>query len=179
MRLLPYFILLCVLISCQSPTPTTSGWQLVYKNDVNGQALFGKKEQLLDVVRLGYPIRIGWGSNRVEHVAPADFLTIFDGQEVFAQIKPIIGQAPQVNGNSLKISFRTNNNWVKMASTNGFSAGLMTDYMQDTIVGGGERYTATTWYVNYPANPIQIEARPLWRADAPLWEEWEAAKQKQ
>ena len=173
MRLLPYFILLCLLTNCQSPTPTASGWQLVYKNDADGQALFGNKEQLLDAVRLGYPIRIGWGSNRVEHVATADFLTIFNGSEVFAQIKPIIGQRPQVNGDSLKISFRTNNNWVKMAGTNGFSTSLMTDYMQDTIVGGGERYTATTWYVNYPANPIPIEARPLWRANAPLWEEWE------
>ena len=173
MRLLPYFILFCLLTRCQSPTPTTSGWQLVYKNDPNGQTLFGNKEQLVDAVRLGYPIRIGWGSNRIEHVAAADFLTIFNGTDVFAQINPIIGQRPQISGDSLKISFRTNNNWVKMAGTNGFSTSLMTDYMQDTIVGGGERYTATTWYVNYPANPAAMEARPLWRANAPLWKEWE------
>ncbi len=173
MRPLLYFILLCILISCQSSTPTTSGWQLVYKNDVDGKALFGDKTQLVDAVRLGYPIRIGWGSSRIEHVATVDFLTIFNGEEVFAQIKPIVGQRPQVSGDSLKISFRTNNNWVKMAGTNGFSASLMTDYMQDTIVGGGERYTATTWYVNYPANPAAIKARPLWRANAPLWKEWE------
>ncbi len=176
MRITLYFFLFCIVMSCQSSTPTSAGWQLVYKNDANGQAIYGKKEQLLDAVRLGYPIRIGWGSSRVEHVADADFLTIFNGTEVFAQIKPIIGQHPQVNGDSLKIAFRTNNKWIKMAGTNGYSTSLMTDYMQDTIVGGGERFTATTWYVNYPINPKNIAARPLWRKNAKLWKEWEKAK---
>jgi len=176
MRLLPYLILFSLFTSCQSSTPTTSGWQLVYKNDANGQAIFGKKEQLLDAVRLGYPIRIGWGSNRVEHVADADFLTIFNGTEVFAQIKPIIGQRPQVNGDSLKIAFRANNQWLKMAGTNGYATSLMTDYLQDTIVGNNERFSATTWYVNYPANPQNIVARPLWRANTPLWKEWEKTR---
>lgn len=173
MRFLLCIPLLLTIIHCQTPNSTTSGWQLVYKNDATGKGVFGDKAQLLDAVRLGYPIRIGWGSTRVEHVADADFLTIFNGTEVFAQIKPIIGQRPQVNGDSLKITFRTNNKWVKMAGTNGFSTSLMTDYLQDTIVGNGERYTATTWYVNYPANPTTIEARPLWRENAPLWKEWE------
>lgn len=147
---------------------------MVYKNDANGKTVFGNKAKLLDAVRLGYPVRIGWGSNRVEHVADAHFLTIFDGQEVFAQIKPIIGQRPQANGDSLKIAFRANNEWLKMAGTNGYTTALMTDYLQDTIVGNNERYTATTWYVNYPANPNHGVAKPLWRAEAPLLEKWEA-----
>jgi len=170
------FFLFCIVIACQSPTSGTSGWQLVYKNDANGQAIFGEKEQLLDAVRLGYPIRIGWGSNRIEHVADADFLTIFNGKEVFAQIKPIIGQHPQVNGDSLKIAFRANNKWLKMAGTNGYATSLMTDYLQDTIVGNNERFSATTWYVNYPTNPPNIIARPLWRKNSPLLEEWEKTK---
>ena len=173
MRLLLCILTLFTLIHCQPPNSSNSGWQLVYKNDAIGKAVFGDKAQLLDAVRLGYSIRIGWGSTRVEHVADADFLTIFNGTEVFAQIKPIIGQRPQVISDSLKITFRTNNKWVKMAGTNGFSTSLMTDYLQDTIVGNGERYTATTWYVNYPTNPKAIEARPLWRENASLWKEWE------
>ena len=173
MRLPLFFFLICMAFSCQSPKQPTSGWQLVYKNDANGQAIFGKKEPLLDAVRLGYPIRIGWGGNRVEHVAEADFLTIFNGKEVFAQIKPIIGQRPQINGDSLKIAFRTNNQWVKMSGTNGYSTALMTDYLQDTIVGNNERFSATSWYVNYPVNPEHQEARPLWRDNSPLWKEWE------
>ena len=121
--------------NCQTSTLVDSGWQLVYKNDANGNAVYGNKAELLDAVRLGYPIRIGWGGTRVEHVADADFLTIFNGDEVFAQIKPIIGQRPQMSDDSLKIAFRPNNKWVKIAGTNGYSTSLMTNYLQDTIVG--------------------------------------------
>lgn len=167
-----FFISLFFVFSCQSTKNTPSGWQLVFKNDATGKALFGNKTALLDAIRLGYPIRIGWGSNRVEHVADADFLTIFEGKEVFAQIKPIIGQRPAIDGDSLKIHFRANNKWVKMASTNGFSTSLMTDYLQDSIVGNNTRYGATTWYVNYPINPPNITAKPLWRANSPNWEKW-------
>lgn len=167
-----YFICCILLLGCQAPETTPSGWQLVLKNDATGKAIVGDKAALLDAVRLGYPIRIGWGSNRVEHVADADFLTIFEGKEVFAQINPIIGQRPAIDGDSLKIHFRTDNHWVKMAGTNGFSTSFMTDYLQDTIVGKGERYTATTWYVNYPMNRPEITAQPLWRASSPNWEKW-------
>jgi len=59
-----------------------------------------------------------------------------------------------------------------MSGTNGFSTSLMTDYMEDTIVGGGTRYNSTTWYVNYPANAPEITARPLWREGSPNWEKW-------
>ncbi|MEM8765788.1 MAG: hypothetical protein AAGD88_18375 [Bacteroidota bacterium] len=168
---------LTFIFSCnQSTEIPESGWKMVYRNDENGTATFGDKAELLDAVRLGYPIRIGWGSNRVEHVADADFLTIFQGEEVFAQIRSIIGQAPRIDGDSLKIRFRTQNHWTKIAGTNGYSTGLMTDYMNDSLVGGGmDRYTATTWYVNYPSRKTDIEARPLWRDSSPLWENRETS----
>lgn len=146
---------------------------MVFRNDANGQVAFGDKSKLIDAVRSGYPIRIGWGSNRVEHVANADFLTIFQGEEVFAQINTIVGQAPIIENDSLKIRFRTQNHWTKMAGTNGYSTGFMTDYFQDTITGGGvDRYSATTWYVLFPDNQLALEPRPLWREGSPNWEEY-------
>jgi len=155
------------------PNHSNAGWQKVFQNDENGETTFGDKSKLLDAVRLGYPIRIGWGSNRVEHVADADFLTIFEGEEVFAQIKSIVGQAPRIDGDSLKIRFRTENHWTKIAGTNGYMTGLMTDYFQDTIAGGGtDRYGSTTWYVLYPNHQLNIEAKPLWRKTSPNWEKW-------
>ncbi len=170
---------LTFVFSCNPPVEIPdSGWKMVYRNDETGKATFGNKAELLDAVRLGYPIRIGWGSNSVEHVADADFLTIFRGEEVFAQIRSIIGQAPRIDGDTLKIRFRTQNHWTKIAGTNGYSTGLMTDYMNDSIVGGGtDRYTATTWYVNYPTHKTDMEARPLWRDASPLWENWETTSE--
>lgn len=164
------FLTLLLLCSCQPSEAPIAGWQKVFKNDVNGKVLFGEKSKLIDAVRLGYPVRIGWGSNRIEHVADADFLTIFEGKEVFAQIKTIIGQQPQVDGDSLKIRFRMQNNWTKISGTNGFSTGFMTNYFTDSIVGGGiDRYTATTWYVFYPSHQLDIKALPLWKKESPNW----------
>ena len=98
-------LLLCVLVSsCKTEKSSQAGWQKVFKNAPDGTSLYGNKSDLIDAVRLGYPVRIGWGSNRIEHVADASFLTIFDNKEVFAQIESIIGQAPAVENDSLFIS---------------------------------------------------------------------------
>ena len=176
-RLFSLLLLLLLLCACQPPKESTAGWQKVFQNDANGQTVFGEKSKLLDAVRLGYPVRIGWGSTRIEHVADADFLTIFEGKEVFAQTTSIIGQAPRIDGDTLKVRFRMQNHWTKMAGTNGYSTGFMTDYFQDTLVGGGiDRYTATTWYVLYPSHQLEIEARPLWRKDSPNWDKWKKTK---
>ncbi|MEM8525489.1 MAG: hypothetical protein AAGG68_12685 [Bacteroidota bacterium] len=170
MRLL--ILSLMLLCACQSSENATQGWQMVFKNDENGATTFGNKSGLIDAVRLGYPVRIAWGGNRVEHVANADFLTIFEG-EVFAQISTIVGQAPRIDGDSVKIRFRPQNHWTKIAGTNGYSTSLMTDYFQDTLVSGGtDRYSATTWYVLYPDQQSVAEPYPLWRKESPNWEEW-------
>ena len=169
-------IILILFCSCAHPSKSGVGWQKVYKNGSDGQSTFGDKNELIDAVRLGYPIRIGWGGNRVEHVAAADFLTIFEG-EVFAQIETIIGQAPRIDGDSIKIRFRDENQWTKIAGTNGYSTALMTDYLQDSIINGGkDRYLSTTWYVLYPANHGIINAKPLWRTGSPNWKKWNERK---
>ncbi len=173
-------MLFIYLTACHSTTDHQAGWQKVFQNDANGEVLHGDKSKLIDAVRLGYPVRIGWGSNRVEHVADADFLTIFEGEEVFAQIRTILGQAPRIDGDTLKVRFRTENHWTKIAGTNGYSSGLMTNYLKDTLVGGGtDRYTATTWYVLYPSHPPAIDGLPLWRKDAPNWEKWRKTQNSQ
>lgn len=165
------FFLLFLICSCQTPSNLKAGWQKVFQNDAAGKTVFGEKSKVIDAVRLGYPVRIGWGGMSVEHIADADFLTIFQGEEVFAQINTILGQAPTIEGDSLKIRFRTQNHWTKIAGTNGYSTGLMTDYLQDTIVvGGTDRYTATAWYVLYPNHQLDIQARPLWRKESSNWE---------
>ncbi|TMM57283.1 hypothetical protein FEE95_12415 [Maribacter algarum] len=172
-KILVFGVILILISSCQSSDGREVGWQMVFHNDANGQAIYGDKSKLVDAVRLGYPVRIGWGGNSVEHIANVEFLTIFQGEEVFAQINTIIGQAPQIDGDSLKMRFRTQNHWTKIAGTNGYSTGLMTDYFKDTIVGGGtDRYSSTAWYVLYPNNHVEQKARPLWRKESPNWEKW-------
>ena len=170
--IIAFSLLIILFYSCNQTQEFDGGWKLVFKNDENGKVTYGKKVELVNAVRLGYPVRIGWGGNRVEHIAEADFLTIFEG-EVFAQINTIIGQAPRIDSDSIKIRFRTQNHWTKIAGTNGYSTGLMTNYLKDTIAGGGtDRYSSTTWYVLYPNRQAKIEPLPLWRKESPNWKKW-------
>lgn len=172
MKTLLFSLLLIAFFSCESSSKGQQGWQMVFQNNANGEVVFGDKSKLIDAVRLGYPVRLGWGGNSVEHVTDAAFLTIFEG-EVFAQTNSIIGQAPRVDGDTVKIRFRTQNHWTKIAGTNGYSTGLMTNYMQDTIAGGGTDGRASArWYVLYPNNQSETKSRPLWREESPNWEHW-------
>ncbi|NRB48625.1 MAG: hypothetical protein HRU41_13190 [Saprospiraceae bacterium] len=175
-KLLSYLIIILVIStalfsSCEQPSTAQLGWQLVYRNGPDGEALAGEKADLLEAVRNGYPIRMGWGIRRpsdttksVEHVADAIFMTIANGTEVFAQSVQIIGQAPDLNGPDLKMRFREENQWVRMAGTNGYSTSLMTNFIQDTLVNyGQDRQAGTSWYVNYGIlPPPTTKAHPLW-----------------
>ncbi len=158
--ILPVFILSISFFSCHRPNDIPPcGWRKVLTNNEDGTAIFGSKAELVDAVRDGYSIRIGFGSKPIEHFADANFLTVVDGEiikgEVFAQINTIVGQMPTMENDSFKMRFRTWNHWTKMAGTNGYETAFMTDYQQDTLVGGGiDRYRSTSWYVDYPCNPV-------------------------
>ena len=165
--------LFCFYGCSSTNSNSPKGWTKVFVNDENGKAVFGNKAELIDAVRNGFPIRIGWGGSRIEHIANADFLTISAGEEVFAQIPPIIGQMPSFIPDSLRINFRPNNKWSKIAGTNGANTALMIDYMNDTVNNHRtDRNGSTTWYVNYNSPIIEKNATPLWRKSSKLWESW-------
>lgn len=168
------YFLLIVLFSftaCQEvPTlPSDAGWRLVFRNGPDGATEFGNKNELIEAVRQGYPIRVGWGGksakdpNRsVEHIADCQFATIANQKEVFAQITPIVGQQPTLTGDSLSIVFREGAQWVAIFGTNGFSNRMMTNQIEGNSVSGqNERFSATSWYVDYPDKKASEEALPL------------------
>ncbi len=156
-------------LSCSLKVLDSETWQLVYRNDAEGETVFGDKSQLLDAVRSGLPIRVGFGgrsqadtTRSVEHVADAQFLSILDGDEVFAQITQIIGQAPAREANGIKIRFRTNNKWTAIRGTNGYSTGLMVDYMADTLSNmPRDSKRGTSWFVYTKKSP-EKSPRPLY-----------------
>ncbi len=150
-------ILVLLASGCKNEEHGSCGWQKVFVNNPDGSAAFGDKQELVEAVRAGYSVRIGFGRETFRHYANANFLTVVDGEkfkgEVFAQISTIIGQRPTVDNDSLKMKFRTWNHWNKMVGTNGYTLGFMTNYQKDTLVGGNkDRYGATSWYVEYPCH---------------------------
>jgi len=175
-----YFILIfsiILLFGCEKNSKENQvnkfhGWKLLYRNNSEGKTIFGKKQELIDAARMGYPIRIGFGSRRlndttksVEHIANAQFLTITNSNELFAQIQPIIGQRPELESDTLGITFRENVKWTILVGTNGFSDRLSIDRFKDTIMGHRNRPTEISWFVNFPKKDDHNlqKAWPLWK----------------
>ena len=172
LRYILVFVLLVFVSACHdhSNSNPSAKWHLVYHNDADGNAVYGSKQELMDAVREGLPVRIGWGfrssrdtTRSVEHVADAKFLTIMDEEEVFAQVDPIIGQQPVRDGDTLKIRFRNSNKWTKIAGTNGYSTALMIDYLNDSLVNpGNDRRAATFWYMyKVPVSGSEVSPKSL------------------
>ena len=147
--------------SCNNNTNSKSNtikWQLIYKNDKDGKAIFGTKETLIEAVRNGEKIRVGWGGRRtndttksVEHFADAKFLTISNSKEVFAQIDPIIGQHPDLDSDTLSINFRDSFQWSIIVGSNGFSDRLNINVLKDSVTGHRNRATEVSWFVKKPS----------------------------
>ncbi|MEM8847249.1 MAG: hypothetical protein AAGD17_09130 [Bacteroidota bacterium] len=169
MRRIGLLLLLIVLFSCETSTSTQENdWQLVYRNDANGKTLFGEKQELLNAVRNGNPVKIGFGGQlrrdttlTIEHVFEAHFFTILNDSEVYAQMSPIIGQNPLIEKDTTNILFR-NTQWNIIVGTNGFSDRLTMSLSQDTILSQNQRKMNVSWFVK-KGNGQSKNATPLWK----------------
>lgn len=142
--------------SALAQQPAAAGWRMVYAVDSTGKPTFGQKQDLLAAVRAGLPIRVGWGitwrlsdgtAGGVEHVADAAFLTIHR-DEVFAQIAPILGQAPDARSPAITLGIGGDRLWYALLDTTG--------RLQGQFTGDGEADSfraATIWYVQGSAGP--------------------------
>ncbi len=156
--------------SCAPKKPSNNqydSWRLVYKHDKEGNVIFGDKQELINSVRSGSSIKVGWGGPRIsdstqtlEHLTNGNFISILNNQDVFVQVEQIIGQRPFFTNDSLKIQFRPSNKWTAIIGSNGYMTGLMTDYLNDSIVSeGNERKIGVAWFVSNQSS----------RTYAPLW----------
>lgn len=130
--------------------PDSSGWRLVYAVDSLGNRTQGDKPALLAAVRAGLPVRVGFGiawrlpdgtPGGVEHVADAAFLTIHHG-EVFAQLRPILGQAPSARAPDIALRPPGDRLWYALLDTTGRLQGYFTGDSTSRTTRA-----ATFWYV--------------------------------
>lgn len=97
------FTAVAALAACQSETfatnqstavaPSVSPWRLMLAHDRNGAVLDGDRSNIIGAVRSGCQVRVAWGSARtepprrsVEHVSDVKWITVRNGDQVFAQI---------------------------------------------------------------------------------------------
>lgn len=101
-------------------------WQLLYSVNKDGTAQ-GDKQALIDAVRAGQEIRVGWGvfwqykdgsEGGVEHVADSKFLTIFEG-DLYAQVDSILPQRPRPGQGEILLNSPNGERWTGMVNTKG------------------------------------------------------------
>lgn len=149
-------------------TNITKDWKLLYKNDKNGNAVFGDKDELISYVRKGHPIKIGWASRRrndttktVEHIVDAEFLTIANGNQIFAQIKPFLAQRPDLTSDTLSMTLLpVQSNWV--LGTNGLISSVNIDYGKDTLRASPPKLfgKGLSWFSK--TSSLSKKGKPLW-----------------
>ncbi|WP_431122706.1 hypothetical protein [Flagellimonas flava] len=126
--------LVFLIAGCQQPV--SEKWQLVFQTDKSGNVVHGTKQELIQYVRDGHPIRIGWesmGKTSVEHTIDVRFLTIANEKEVFAMLEPFWAQRPDLKSDTLSIvPVGSETNWI--LSSNGLRSSMMVDKTNDTII---------------------------------------------
>ncbi|AXT51237.1 hypothetical protein D1818_10515 [Aquimarina sp. BL5] len=168
--------LLVLLSSCNITTQKENvedknkGWQVIYSNDNEGNALSGDIDNLKKAVRQGCEIRVGWGQYSeykkdgltgvfaVEHTADAQFLTINKGH-VYAQLSRIMGQAPSRERHHINLV--KTHYWQSVLGTTGEMTQV---YLDHSDVNKSDDYSDNVkviWYVNrndcnYEKNDNQV-----------------------
>lgn len=127
-----------LVFGCQKQASDITGWKLIFQTNRDGTPKYGSKEELINSIRKGSPIRVGWHSRRrndttksVEHFLDATFITIANGDEVFAQLQPFLAQRPDLTSDTLSMTLIPNQmNWI--LGTNGTISSVGLNYEKDT-----------------------------------------------
>ena len=143
-----------LLVSCSSLAASAEEWRLILHVDKDGKTIEGDKGPLINTIRKGYPVRVGFAGRTVEHVTDAGFLTILNG-EVYAQIDSIITQQPSKEFSTL--GFRdVNKSWRAILSTKGTLTAIATGE-----TSASEHQMATFWYSLASKENAQSATKPL------------------
>ncbi|WP_350293534.1 hypothetical protein [uncultured Croceitalea sp.] len=161
-----YLILVIIVLGCQS-IPHQKDWVLVYKNNAFGEALEGNKMELVNAVRNGSPVRVGFGGRlrsdstlTIEHIFETQFITILNDNEVYAQMEPIIGQNPLIEKDTTNILFR-HTQWNIIVGTNGFSDRITMTLNRDSVTSQNQKNMSASWFVK---KGVENDKKPI-----PLW----------
>ncbi len=128
-----HIYLVIVLMTLFSFCSTAQSYNIVLATDFDGNVISGSKEILIQLIRQGKPVRVGWQldfnedkKSDFDHWVDASFITILEN-EVFTQIEPIFMQGPNLDGPQVDI-YPSNTQWTGLIGTNGK---LLNRYLMD------------------------------------------------
>lgn len=145
-------VLFCLFAGC-APSSQTSTYQLVYKNDKEGNTVSGSKEALINAIRLGASIKIGWGSqgkaHTIEHLSEPVWIAVVDEKEVVAHLDPQVFS--QIDWDNLTATYTDSlsviNEWRVAITTKGEFDAIWYDRKEHTIVLRRPQRHIMSWYV--------------------------------
>lgn len=151
----------------QEPTQK-AGWQLVYQHDAQGKAIRGSLDALIEGIRQGLDVRIGWGWERelgdslvrLEHMASPVFLSIIQEEDVSAVIDPhpLLESYLDIEQQAFA---KDGNLWQCVLSTQGtFNAQVYKRGSTKLLKNWPQRHKLT-WFLEYPPQALP-PSKPLY-----------------
>jgi hypothetical protein len=161
----------CVHADIKSSSPGSAGWQAVYKHDENGNPLAGTMDALIDGIRRGYSVRVGWGWEheiegtmvRLEHMAQPLFLTVIQEQHVSIVIDahPLLQSYFDIKKQSMQVSGHI---WQCVLTTQGTFNAKVYNRATGELVRDWPQRQIMTWFLEFPATSSESPVRPLYDA---------------
>jgi len=150
-------LFLFLFISC-NPNNQNSNYQIIYKNDKEGNTLLGSKSELINVIRGGGSIKIGWGvkgkSHTIEHLSEPIWLAVLDETEVIAHLDGQI--LSKVDWENLTANYsdstRLNQEWRVVITTKGEFDAVWYDRNVGKIIRRSPQNHTLTWFAK--DNPL-------------------------
>lgn len=146
--------------SCSNVTEPE--WEIAYKNDKDGNAILGSKEELINSIRQGVPVRIAWGgksnSHSIEHISEPIWIAILDEKEVIAHLEPQVLSIIDWNSLSAKYtdSSKLNVEWRVVISTKGEFDAIWYDKKENRQIKRTPQNHTISWFVK---NPTENKAK--------------------
>lgn len=140
-------------MSCARNTPSDN-WVIALKTSKIGERLEGSKAKLIQAIRNGNDIKIGWGSkgksHTIEHLSEPIWLAILDEKEVLAKLHP--QSLPTIDWDSLNANYSNteilNQEWRVVITTKGTFDAIWYDRKLDTLIKRVPQQHSMTWFVS-------------------------------
>ncbi len=162
MKSLIYPLLTIILFGCQ---PTTEKWTVLYKSGTNGQTISGSKKALINAIRNGADIKVGWGfkgkAHSIEHLSNPIWIGILDEKEVMVHLDPQVLSA--MNWEALRPNYADSSlllkEWRVVISTKGDFDAVWYDRRENKVVERRPQKHPISWFARN--NALKESSTPL------------------
>ena len=152
MKKLLFYFAIILLFSCSGNQPQQNKWRIVLKTDKNGTVLKGSKLELINAIRNGQDLKIGWGGKRedlsIEHLSTPIWLAILSEKEVMAHLDPQILSG--IDWDGLNASYEDasllQKEWRVVLTTKGDFDAVWYDIKADTLIRRWPQKHRMTWF---------------------------------